>query len=71
MLVKEYKLPFTRRIRSGALMYSRVITVNNAVRGAWGAQSIKCLTLDFCSGHDLRVMRSSPTSGSTMSVEPA
>lgn len=25
--------------------------------------SVKCLTLDFCSGHELRVVRASPTSG--------
>ena len=24
-------------------------------RGAWGAQSVECLTLDFGSGHDLTV----------------
>ena len=33
------------------------------------AQSGKCSTLDFSLGHDLRVMGSSPTSGS--SAEPA
>ena len=35
------------------------------------AQSVKCPTLDFDSGHDLSVMRLSPTSGSALSVEPA
>ena len=30
------------------------------------AQSIKHLTLDFGSGHDLKVMRSSPMSGSAL-----
>jgi len=34
--------------------------------GAWVAQSVKCPTLDFRSGHDLRVVRSSPVSGSTL-----
>ena len=31
--------------------------------GAWAAQSVKHLTLDFCSGHDLRVVGLTPTSG--------
>ena len=35
------------------------------------AQVIKHPTLDFGSGHDLRVMRSSPTLGSVFSVESA
>ena len=30
------------------------------IKGAWVAQSVKCLTLDFGSGHDLMVVRSSP-----------
>jgi len=32
---------------------------------------VKHLTLDFGLGHDLRVMRSSPLSGSLLGVEPA
>ena len=40
-------------------------------RGAWVAQWVGCLTLDFGSGYDLKVMRSSPTLGSTPSVEPS
>ena len=40
-------------------------------RGAQVAQSGERLTLDFGSGHDLRVVRSSPTSGSTLSAESA
>ena len=35
------------------------------------AQLVECLTLDFGSGHDPRVMGSSPTLGSVLSVEPA
>ena len=35
------------------------------------AQSVKCLSLDFGSGHDLRVMRLSPALGSVLRVEPA
>jgi len=37
----------------------------------WVAQLVKCPTLDFGSGHDLRVVRSSPMSGSTLGMEPA
>ena len=36
--------------------------------GAWVAQSVKCPTLDFGSGHDLTVMGSSPMSGSVLAV---
>lgn len=35
----------------------------------WMAQLFKWLTLDFSSGHDLRVIRPSPSSGSALSVE--
>ena len=35
------------------------------------AQSVKHLTLDFSSGHDLRVLRLSSTLGSELGVEPA
>ena len=38
-------------------------------RGAWVAQSVKCLTLGFGRGHYLT--RSSPVSGCTLSVKPA
>ena len=38
-------------------------------RSAWVAQLVKRLTLGFSSGHDLRVVRSSPTLGSALSGE--
>jgi len=34
-------------------------------------RSVKCLALGFSSGHDLRVVRSSPILGSKLRVEPA
>jgi len=37
----------------------------------WVAQLVKRPTLDFGSGHDLRVVRSSPTSGPMLGMEPA
>ena len=37
-------------------------------RGVWVSQSVKKLTLDFSSGPDIRVVRSSPTPGSALSV---
>jgi len=48
------------------------ILVKN-LKGTWVAQSMKCPTLDFCSGHDLRVLGSSPVHGvgSALSVESA
>ena len=39
-------------------------------RGACVAQSIKRPSLDFDSGHDLRVVRWRPMLGSTLGVEP-
>ena len=36
-----------------------------------GVQSVKCLTLDFSSGHDLRFVTSSSTSGSMVDVKSA
>ena len=40
-------------------------------RGTWVAQSVKHLTLDFGSGHGLRVMRWNPMSGSKLGTESA
>ena len=37
----------------------------------WVGQLSKHLTLDFCSGHYLKVLRSSPVLGSALSVELA
>ena len=39
--------------------------------GAWVAQWVEPLTLDFGSGYDSRVVGLSPALGSTLSVEPA
>ena len=39
--------------------------------GVWVAQMVECLTLEFGSGHDHRVMESNPAWGSALSVEPA
>ena len=38
---------------------------------AWVVHSVKCLTLGFSSGQDLRVVRWSPTSGSVLSWKSA
>ena len=38
---------------------------------AWVAQLVKCPTLDFSSGHDLRLVRSSPLLGSSLGMESA
>ena len=43
----------------------------NFFRDTWVAQSVKRPTLDFGSGHDLMVMRSSPMSGSILGMELA
>lgn len=44
---------------------------NDVKRGPWGGQLVKHLILDFGSGHDCRVMGSSPVSSSAQGVEPA
>ena len=41
------------------------------LRGPWVAQLFKCPTLDFSSGRDLRVLRSSPVWGSELGMEAA
>lgn len=40
-------------------------------RSTWVARVIGHPTLDLAWGHDVRVMRCSPMSGSALSVEPA
>ena len=46
-----------------------VISRECQVRGTWVAQGVKASAFD--SGHDPRVLGSSPTSGSLLSREPA
>ena len=41
------------------------------LRGPWAAQLVKHLTLDFDSGHDSRVRRSSPTWALALGLESA
>ena len=47
--------------------YSRI----GGLQGPWMAQSVKPLTLDFGSWHDLMVVRLSPMLGFALSVETA
>ena len=50
-------------------MVLQIQTLRNPMPGGtWVAQSVECLTLDFGSGHDLMVVRSSPTSGSILTA---
>ena len=44
---------------------------NAELGGAWVAQSVEHLTLDFGSGCDPRVVGSSPALGTVLSMEPA
>ena len=53
------------------ICYCQTIESKNKNRGTWVAQSIKHPTLDFSSGHDLTVVRLSPTLSSTLSMESA
>ena len=43
---------------------------NFVIRGTWVAQQVKHPTLDFGSGHDLKVIRSSSALSSELGVEP-
>ena len=43
--------------------------LKSASCGTWVTQSVMCLTLDFHSGHDLRVLGSSPMSGSMLGIK--
>ena len=45
--------------------------LKEGLRGTWVAQSVEYPTLDFGSGHDLRVVGLSPTSVSALSMEIA
>ena len=54
----------------GMLKLSDCAFKTTMIRGMWVAQWVKHLTLDFGSGHDLRIMRLSPTLGSMLSMEP-
>ena len=44
---------------------------NYGKKGAWMTQSLEHPTLDFVSGHDIRVVGLSLASGSALSMEPA
>ena len=41
------------------------------MKGTQVAQLVKCLTLDFGSGHDLRILRLSPTLSYMLGMESA
>jgi len=45
--------------------------IKGQARGAWVAHSAKCPTLDFSSGHEIRVVKSSPVLGFVLSRESA
>ena len=49
---------------------SRGLIKSKNFKGAWVAQLVKHPTLDFSSGHDLRVLRWSPMSDSMLGMGP-
>ena len=53
---------------------SKYLAKTKSITKMWGAcmiQSVGCLTLDFSSGHDLGVVRSSLELGSMLVMKPA
>ena len=77
-------IDYSGSFKQGCLLWmsnisSRVDTINCITSknkksknwDAWMAQLVEHLTLDFGSGHDPRVMGSSPTLGSVLSMGPA
>ena len=68
-----YRILFLRSKREVGYFGNRVWAIlmwhwKSYKRRAWVVQTIRHLTLDFGSGHDLRVMRSSPVSSSVLSA---
>ena len=49
----------------------KTVQIKYFSQGAWVAQSVKCPTLGFNSGHDLRVMELSPIPGSVLGGKSA
>ena len=64
-----YVLTFTIKRVKGRTVWQAI--KNRKAGVAWVTQSVKHPTFGFGSGHDLRVMRSSPELGSTLSMKPA
>ena len=61
-----------KKLCEGASIRTRKgVFENNGDLGCRMAQSVRWPTLDFGSGHDLRVVRSNPTSGSALGMESA
>ena len=60
------EVPMEMVIR-GSIQHQR----NTDSWGTWVAQGVDCPTLDFGSGHDLKVMGSSPASGSALNRKHA
>ena len=69
-LYRNY-IPIQRLNPNISLLELYYFNSNTLPRGAWVAWSVKRLTLDLGSGHDVTVMGSSPTSGSALSMEPS
>jgi len=64
----HYTVQFVNQLFKTGDVY---LSIKIYCRGAWVAQSVKQLTLDFSSGRDLRVLGSGPASGSALSGETA
>lgn len=63
--------PRNHRIINSFLSLPAPIVYEESCWGAWAAQQVKCPTVEFSSGHDLLVVRSSPKSGSALNMEPS
>lgn len=51
------------------MIHALLLLKKDYIWGTYMAQSVEHPVLDFCSGHDLTVMKLSPTSGPPSSIE--
>lgn len=56
---------------SSSMVFDDISARRTRSRGTWVGLLVKSPTLHLSSGHDLRLMRQSPTLGSTLGMQPA
>ena len=72
--IKAFSFPLIPKAQSAFSSSHKIAMKSNKTYRlfwTWEAQSVKPSTLDFSSGHDLRVVWSNPMSDFTLGMEPA